>query len=38
MQSKKLPYEAAEAEIIAFAQSDVLQSSGDPDQGEIDEF
>ena len=29
MQSKKLPYEAVEAEIIAFAQSDVLETSGD---------
>ena len=35
MQSKKLPYEAAEAEIIAFAQSDVLQTSGE-NEGELD--
>ena len=38
MQSTKLPYEAAEAEIVLFAQTDVLTGSGDPDQGEEDEF
>ena len=38
MQNKKLPYEAAEAEIVLFAQTDVLQTSGDPDLGEEDEF
>ena len=38
MQNKKLPYEAAEAEIVLFAQTDVLTGSGDPDQGEKDEF
>ena len=35
MQNKKLPYEAAEAEIVLFAQTDVLTGSGE-NEGELD--